>query len=464
MVVNTKAIDIALYTFASIDWIHVLGNIRKYGEENMFVPKVSVIVPVYNVEKYLQKCLESILEQTLEDIEIICIDDGSTDNSGKILDRYAAQDRRVKVIHRRNAGYGAAMNAGLDIAQGKYVGIVESDDCIKPKMYQALYNAAVEDDLDVVKSDAMYWIEHIGYLREIHNHNLKDYYDRVLYDEDRNIFFDFFMNIWTGIYKRKFINEKKIRFHESLGASYQDNGFWMQTLLYCKRIKWISQAFYLYRQDNPAASVKSQSKILAMTKEYEFLEQILRDRKDYHLLPYCYYYKLFRHRGTFMRIADEYKREFCGQIKKDYAIYKGYIKGNVWLDNWIRKAAVESDKVCDEIRNRKQMVKNKLESSAEIIIYGAGRHGNIILRGLYNEGYYDKICCFATSQIPVNEQIAGKKVMMITNAHQLYPDALVIVAVIRNSGMYCQMVDNLISLGISNYMDGTFIEECYYIL
>ena len=139
------------------------------------MPKISVIVPVYNVEKFLPRCVESILMQTLDDLEIICIDDGSTDESGRILDWYAVQDERLRVIHQENRGYGAAMNAGLAMAEGEYIGIVESDDCILPEMYQTLYQAAVEDDLELVKSDAFYWIESVGYMRKIHDDRLERY-------------------------------------------------------------------------------------------------------------------------------------------------------------------------------------------------------------------------------------------------------------------------------------------------
>ena len=100
------------------------------------MPKVSIIVPTYNVEQYLREAMDSIINQTLKDIEIICIDDGSTDNSGKILDEYASKDSRVKVIHKKNGGYGKAMNVGLDNATGEYVGIVEPDDYIEPDMYE----------------------------------------------------------------------------------------------------------------------------------------------------------------------------------------------------------------------------------------------------------------------------------------------------------------------------------------
>ena len=116
------------------------------------MPKVSVIVPVYNIEQYLRECIDSILAQTLTDLEVICVDDGSTDRSPGILDDYASRDPRVHVIHRENHGYGQSVNVGMDRAVGEYIGIVESDDRILPDMYEKLYNAAREYDLDFVKS------------------------------------------------------------------------------------------------------------------------------------------------------------------------------------------------------------------------------------------------------------------------------------------------------------------------
>ncbi len=428
------------------------------------MPKVSVIVPVYNVESYLPQCLESILAQTLDDLEIICVDDGSTDNSGKILDGFAAKDPRVRVLHRPNAGYGAAMNAGLDAAAGVYIGIVESDDCIRPDMYRTLYDAAVADDLDLVKSDAFYWMEHVGYVKRIHYEWLDDYYDSVLCDGDRNVFFDFYMNIWTGIYKKAFLTGYQIRFHESPGASYQDNGFWIQTLLYCRNAKWLNQAFYLYRQDNPAASVRSMDKIMAMTKEYEFLIRAVKARGDYHFLPYCYYYKLFRHRGTLRRVGDECKREFCEQIRKDYAAYKGYVKGDIYLDAWLREVIADADAACDKMIREKAEVRERLAGAEDIVIYGAGRRGDIIFRGLYNEGFYDKLRCFAVTKQPPAEPMAERPVVTIREAQERYPNALVIIAVIRGSGMYRQMTEELTRLGTVSYMDGTAIEECFYII
>ena len=100
---------------------------------------ISIIVPVYNVEKYLEKCIDSILNQSYQNLEIILIDDGSTDNSGSICDEYKKKDQRVQVIHQKNQGQSSARNAGLNIAKGSYIGFVDSDDWIEQNMYEKLY-------------------------------------------------------------------------------------------------------------------------------------------------------------------------------------------------------------------------------------------------------------------------------------------------------------------------------------
>ena len=100
--------------------------------------KISVIVPVYNTEKFLNNCIESILNQTHKNLEVIIIDDGSTDNSPAICDEYAKKDSRVKVIHKENGGVSSARNAGLDIASGEYIGFIDGDDVIEPDMYHFL--------------------------------------------------------------------------------------------------------------------------------------------------------------------------------------------------------------------------------------------------------------------------------------------------------------------------------------
>ena len=104
--------------------------------------KVSIVVPIYNVEKYLRQCLNSIINQTLKDIEIICVNDGSTDLSTQIINEFAEKDNRIKIINKENSGYGASMNRGFDSATGEYLGIVESDDYADPCMFEKLYGIA----------------------------------------------------------------------------------------------------------------------------------------------------------------------------------------------------------------------------------------------------------------------------------------------------------------------------------
>ena len=115
--------------------------------------KVSVIIPVYNVEEYLEECMESVIHQTLKEIEILCVNDGSTDHSLQILEQYAKKDDRIRIISQENSGYGKAMNCGLDAATGEYIGIVEPDDYVPLNMYEDLYGKAKEEKLDFVKAD-----------------------------------------------------------------------------------------------------------------------------------------------------------------------------------------------------------------------------------------------------------------------------------------------------------------------
>ena len=117
------------------------------------MPKVSVIMPSLNVAPYIRECMESVIHQTLRDIEILCVDAGSTDGTWEILEEYAQADRRIKLFHSEKKSYGYQMNLGLKEAVGEYIGIVETDDYILPEMYEELYAYAVEHDADFVKSD-----------------------------------------------------------------------------------------------------------------------------------------------------------------------------------------------------------------------------------------------------------------------------------------------------------------------
>lgn len=218
--------------------------------------KISVIVPIYGVEKYLKECVDSILTQTLSDIEIILIDDGSKDNCPKIIDEYAEQDSRIIAIHKENGGYGQTCNIGLKRATGEYIAIVEPDDYIDCKMYEDLYKIAHEFNSDIVKS---------CFYDNLQSKMLKGC-NKVKWDDDKipqnksftikecPLFLYYHPSIWSCIYKREFLNKHNICFVEAPGAGWTDNPFQVQTMCLAERINYTPNAYYYWRRLNEYAS------------------------------------------------------------------------------------------------------------------------------------------------------------------------------------------------------------------
>ncbi|KMW22049.1 glycosyltransferase family 2 protein [Enterocloster citroniae] len=280
----------------------------------MSSPKVSIVIPVYNVENFLEQCMDSAIQQTLEDIEIICIDDGSTDKSGEILDAYVRQDSRVRVIHKENGGYGVAMNTGLDLARGEYFSILESDDFFMPDTCEMLYKNAKKFDADIVRSDYFDYITKYGKVNLTAKQMSKDYsyYYRLICPNKEPEVYTFVMHNWTGIYKMSFLRDKNIRYNETPGASYQDNGFYFQVFSQTERLVYIPRPFYCYRIDNPGSSINNPDKVYTMAEEYAFIRAFLAKHPEFEqtLLP-VYYARLFRaYHQTYMRIAPKFRKEF----------------------------------------------------------------------------------------------------------------------------------------------------------
>lgn len=220
--------------------------------------KVSVIVPVFNTESFLAECLDSIISQTLTDIEIIIEDGGSTDKSLEIANEYAKKDSRIKIFSYPNTGYGYSMNHGFACALGEYVGIVEADDTIKPAMLEKLYKKAKELDLDWIRADIYLYYSY----EEDDNKRLKrqaiiwdNGYDKILNPQNDILPYRSGLRTWAGIYKLDFLKAHGISHNETPGGSYQDVGFYLKTLYYAKKVFFVKEAFYMWRQDNPASSI-----------------------------------------------------------------------------------------------------------------------------------------------------------------------------------------------------------------
>lgn len=239
-------------------------------------PKVSVVVPVYNVEKYLAECIDSIVGQTLQDVEIIIVNDGSTDNSLSIAKSYAERDSRIVIIDKENRGYGHSMNRGFEKARGEYIGIVESDDCARPQMFQRLYEQAARNNADVVRSN--YFAMSNGgtefSLIDVLSLASAPYY-ATFNPQDHPSVLRGSPAIWTGIYKKSFIQNNRISFLETPGASYQDTGFMLKVWAAAERAVLMREAFLNYRIDNVNSSVKSGAKVFCVCDEYASFEKFL---------------------------------------------------------------------------------------------------------------------------------------------------------------------------------------------
>lgn len=224
------------------------------------MPKVSLIVPVYKVENYINQCLDSLINQTLKDIEIILIDDGSPDNSGKICDEYSRNDHRIKVIHKENGGVSAARNDGIKEATGDYIMFLDSDDWAEENMCEVAYNAIVEKKVDMA-----FFTHYTNYSnKEILENKMPKsfYYDKkediekiqliVINDKyvkliDNSLSYSGFTAPWSKIFSRKFIQENNILYNLNVKGIFDDGLFVLECLEKANNIYFENVSLYHYR-------------------------------------------------------------------------------------------------------------------------------------------------------------------------------------------------------------------------
>jgi len=218
------------------------------------VPKVSIIVPIYNVEKYINRCIKSILSQTIKEIEVILVNDGSTDNSGNIAEEFARMDNRIQVIHKVNGGLSTARNAGLEIATGEYLLFVDSDDWLDNDSIETIYNNAIEFNADIVAFDYRRVFEDEKNKIQEKCLNLRE----ELIDFKQITLEDYVLEyllknghgheVWNKLYKRTMINNNNINFVNNKEVFAEDFLFNLCVLCHVKKIKVIHNSFYNYLQ------------------------------------------------------------------------------------------------------------------------------------------------------------------------------------------------------------------------
>lgn len=336
-------------------------------------PKVSVVLPIYNVEDYLNEALYSLSVQTMEEMEFLCVNDGSTDGCMAIMREYAARDKRFRILDGPNGGYGKAMNRGIDAARGEYLGILEPDDFVDNNMYQELYRVATKHDLDFVKSGFYpFTLKQDGSLRQQHRRltGKKSYFNCLIDPREDLTIFQLIKNTWSGIYKLEFLNSNHIRHNETPGASYQDNGFWFQTFCCARRVWFLEKGFYHYRQDNPNSSIHNTEKVYCVTREYEFIWNWLSQRPELAKIftPAFYRAKYLSFQYTYNRVERKYQREYLHHMRDEF---KGPMEAGL-LDeslfnrySWIQ---------LQEILEDPDAYYEKLRVSVIIPVYNASAH------------------------------------------------------------------------------------------
>ena len=284
-------------------------------------PEVSVLIPIYNVERYLAACLDSLVAQSFADFEAICINDGSTDGSRAIVQRYLDADARFRVIDKENSGYGASMNRGLDAARGRYVAILESDDLFEPDALTLLHDAAEKNNADVAKANFnLYWSrpEERRELFRVVDEREAGTTLRPL--DDFSVFFRK-PSIWSALYRRGFLVENGIRFLETPGASYQDSGFNFKVWAAARRAAFIPDAVLNYRQDNEQSSVNSPGKMFCVCDEYAEMERFVRAHggtDEAALLGILQRMRLDSYLWNYDRLASELRPAFAERAAADF--------------------------------------------------------------------------------------------------------------------------------------------------
>lgn len=241
---------------------------------------ISIIVPVYKVEKYLEKCIESVLQQTYTNLQIILVDDGSPDNCGKICDEYAKKDSRIEVIHKVNGGLSDARNVGISKAKGRYIGFVDSDDYIKEDMYEILLNLIKEYDADVSICNLYDVIDGKEYIRNkekgIQEYSRLDILKEVLLDKNIQSY------AWNKLYKKELFDEIKY----PIGKKYEDIGTTFYVFEKCNKIVVTSKPeyYYLKRSDSLVNNV-TESTVFDYTEiiiqRYLYTKENIEELKKY---------------------------------------------------------------------------------------------------------------------------------------------------------------------------------------
>lgn len=277
-------------------------------------PKISVIIPVYNTEPYIKQCLDSVLGQTVKELEIICIDNGSTDNSYVILKEYEDMHSNITVLQHSDGHQGAARNAGLKIARGEYIGFVDSDDFIAEEMFEEMYNNACLNDIDIV-------ICNINLFFQKNNTMLQflpsEWFAKKVFKVSQNRIFFRNLTICNKLFKRSFLEENKIAFPEEF--YHEDQVFVVKAYTLANKIVALQQPFYFYRKQRDGSVSQHKGKnTFDIFQIMKLLDDYFKEKKLHNdfgqILSEI---RISRYIQLFHTVEHKYKKEFFMKSQRE---------------------------------------------------------------------------------------------------------------------------------------------------
>lgn len=435
------------------------------------MPKVSIIMPSLNVAQYINECIESVIAQTLSDIEILCIDAGSTDGTREILDEYASNDARIRVVHSDIRSYGYQINLGISLSTGEYIAIVETDDYIHEQMYNYLYNISQETKADIIKADFDSFTTYDNGRKVFNKFKLfkgnEENYNKLINPKEVEQLYASDIGIWKGLYNRAFLIDNNIKLHESKGAAYQDIGFMHQVLSLAKSAYYSDRSFYRYRMDREESSIHSPKSLGFARQDFEWL---IEEKDVLSITP--------SKRGFFKHMISS----IVGEMKNvlpvvKYDVESEFIKPHyLWFVDVLKEEASEyfeyfgdffedfsliindlerfASKVKEEKAKQKAKVDNikekvldiKSDSEVKTIIFGTGAWGTKVLEILYGNNVKDILYSDNNSKLwgtTVNEieVIEPKDIISIDDDY---------IVVIANKYHSKEIETQLLKLGVSS--------------
>lgn len=430
--------------------------------------KVSIIMPSLNVVDYIDECIQSALKQTLSEIEIICVDAGSTDGTWEKLISYADNPEykdHIILLQSEVKSYGYQINLALRQAIGEYIAILETDDYIEEDMYEQLYTIGITNNADYVKADYDTFISYPSNIRIFDRMmlfgNNKEKYGRILNPEKDLYLYIYDRNIWKGIYKKKFLLNHNIVLNESNGAAFQDIGFTQQILASAKRAVYSDKSLYRYRMDREDSSINS---VHGLKYSYWEFSRLLENHDLREKIKYM--------DGVFAHMVQSFCCELIKTLRAvDYDVESEAIKPYyMWFKEQILDALntcllsidlyqlyPQLSSVLDniykfslELKDNDLILKEKREKFLEmvekrrIIVFGLGAYGRSAIKYLYKHSVSIVAACDNNKRLWGKKQY-GLSVYSPLECVKCFSDCTYVVANKKNSN---EIYDQLIALGM----------------